>query len=150
AHMTTDAPTAPVYICLDAGLQEQLLPGPIELPDPQKYRAAAPPSANEHVVAQVAERIAGAKYPVFLFGRGSREISAWDRRVKLAELASASVLTSQRERAVFPTAHGLHVGAPIDQLTTEAKQALAEADVIISFDWVDPNGLFQEATLGAP
>ena len=149
AHMTTDAPTAPVYICLDAGLQEQLLPDTIELPDPQKYRPAEPPSANEHVVAEVAERIAGAKHSVFLFGRGSRESSAWDRRVELAELAAASVLTSQRERAVFPTDHGLHVGAPIDQLTTEAKQVLTEADVIISFDWVDLNGLFQEATLNA-
>jgi len=148
AHMATDAPTAPIYICLDAGLQEQpLADDAIELPDPQKYRAALPPSANEYDAAQVAGRVAGAKHPVFLFGRGSREPSAWDRRIQLAELVSASVFTSQRERAAFPTEHGLHVGGPIDQLTTEAKQAIIQADVIVSFDWVDLNGLIQEVTL---
>jgi thiamine pyrophosphate-dependent acetolactate synthase large subunit-like protein len=149
AHLTTDAPTAPVYICLDAGLQEQVLPDAVEVPNPHKYRAALPPAANECDVVQVAERIANAKQPVFLFGRGSRESSAWDRRVKLAELTAASVLTSQRERASFPTEHGLHVGPPIDPITAEAKQALSEADVIVSFDWVDLNGLFQDTTLNA-
>jgi len=150
AHMTVDAPAAPVYICLDAGLQERSLPGTIELPDPGRYLPASPPSASAFDTARIAGHIARAKHPVFLFGRGARDSAAWDRRVELAERAGASVLTSQRERAVFPTDHGLHVGAPIDQLTAEARQALTQADVIVSFDWVDLNGLFQEATLNAP
>ena len=149
-QMATDAPMAPVYVCLDAGLQEQPVADGLEIPDPRRYRAASPPSADEGDVLSVAERIRKATRPAYLFGRGSRDISDWARRVELAELSGASVFTSQRERAIFPTEHSLHVGEPIDQLTDLAKQALAEADVVVSFDWVDLNGLFQELALNAP
>ncbi|RDV03237.1 thiamine pyrophosphate-binding protein [Undibacter mobilis] len=143
AHMTRDLPQAPVYICLDAGLQEQAIGRDIALPDPRRYEPANPPSGSPEDIADIARRIAKAKCPVFLFGRGSRLQSDWDRRVELAEAYSALVITSQHERAVFPTAHPLHVGAPIDPISSEAKQALAAADLVVSFDWVDLSGLIQ-------
>ena len=62
----------------------------------------------------------------------------------LAELSGAAVITSLRERALFPTAHRLHAGPPIDGLTAVATDTLAAADVIVSFEWVDLNGLLQE------
>ena len=91
---------------------------------------------------------------MFLFGRGSRRQEDWQQRIELAELSGASVVTSVLERAVFPTDHGLHLGPPLDRLSSRLRQALAEADLIVSFEWVDLNGLLQQvianpAELGA-
>ena len=144
SQMTRDLPPAPVYVCLDAGLQEQAVGAGIALPDPRRYAPPSPPGGAEDDVVAATKTVAQAKRPVFLFGRGSRLQDDWDRRVALAELSGASVITSLRERALFPTAHRLHAGPPIDGLTGAATDALAAADVIVSFDWVDLNGLFQE------
>ena len=144
SQMTRDLPQAPVYVCLDAGLQEQAIGGGIALPDPRRYAPPSPPGGAEGDVAAATKAVVQARRPVFLLGRGSREQDDWNRRVALAELSGAAVITSLRERALFPTAHRLHAGPPIDGLTAAATDTLAAADVIVSFDWVDLNGLFQE------
>jgi thiamine pyrophosphate-dependent acetolactate synthase large subunit-like protein len=143
-QMTVTAPAAPVYICLDAGLQEEAVQGTVTIPDPARYRAAAPPAAPAGDVAAVAALIRDAKNPLFLFGRGSRQQAHWDARVALAELAGASVITSQRERAVFPTQHPLQVVPPIGGMTPTAKQIVADADVIVSFDYSDLQGFLRQ------
>jgi thiamine pyrophosphate-dependent acetolactate synthase large subunit-like protein len=79
-----------------------------------------------------------------MFGRGSREQSHWDARVALAELAGASVMTSQRERAAFPTQHGLHVVPPMGSLSPAAKDVLTQADLIVSFDYPDLQGTLRQ------
>jgi thiamine pyrophosphate-dependent acetolactate synthase large subunit-like protein len=146
AQLTATAPSAPVYICLDAGLQEQKLDNVIDIPDVSRYQPAPPPRASTQDIQTVASLIAGARDPLFLFGRGSRSREAWDRRVKIAELAGASVMTSIRERSVFPTEHGLHVVPPSYYLSQEGKALIARSDVIVSFEWTDLNGLlFQVA-----
>ena len=142
-QLTHTEPRAPVYICLDAGLQEQKLPEPIELPR-ERYPAAPPPSADSDTVAEVAEMLLGASAPLLLYGRGSRDQGAWDDRVRLAELLNARVMTSIRERAAFPTDHELHVLPPCYWLTPAAKDLVREADAILSLDWVDLNGFLQQ------
>lgn len=143
-QMTVTAPAAPVYICLDAGLQEEAVEEVVAIPDVARYRPAAPPAAPATDVAAVAELIRNAKNPVFLFGRGSRQQAHWDARVAVTELAGASVITSQRERAVFPTQHPLHVVPPISGMTPTAKQILAAADLIVSFDYSDLQGFLRQ------
>ena len=86
--------------------------------------------------------IAAAKSPLFLFGRGSRQQDAWDRRVALVEHAGAAVLTSIRERSVFPTDHPQHAVPPSYWLSPKAKDVVKGSDLIVSFDWVDLNGFF--------
>lgn len=140
AQLTETLPSAPVYICLDAGLQEQRLERPISIPVADKYRPPAPPRANAADVEAVAGMLATAKNPLILFGRGSRSQEAWDRRVQVAELSGASVMTSIRERSIFPTEHGLHVVPPFFWLSPAGRKIAQEADVIVSFDWVDING----------
>lgn len=146
SQLTNSQPTAPVYICLDAGLQEQKLDQPLTIPSTARYQPAAAPRANAADVEAVAELLANARNPLVLFGRGLREQAAWDRRVRLAELAGASVMTSIRERAAFPTDHGLHVVPPSYWLSPAAKEVVREADVIVSFDWVDLNGFLLQVT----
>lgn len=134
-------PFGPVYICLDAGLQEQKIEHELNLPNPARYGPPAPPPVRDTAVEQVAELLLSAKRPLFLFGRGSRKQSDWERRVRLAEMAGASVLTSIHERSVFPTEHGLHAGHPFYWANQRTKDLIKNSDVIVSFDWVDLNGL---------
>ena len=145
-QLTNSQPTAPVYICLDAGLQEQKLDEPLAIPTTARYQPAATPRANPADVEAVAQMLAAAKNPLILFGRAGRDQAAWDRRVRLAELSGASVMTSIRERAVFPTDHGLHVVPPFYWLSPTAKEIVRQADVIVSFDWVDLNGFLLQMT----
>jgi thiamine pyrophosphate-dependent acetolactate synthase large subunit-like protein len=139
-QMTTTAPRAPVYVCLDAGLQETKLDRSVNIPDPSRFRSAAAPSASEAQIGELADLIAGAKKPLFLFGRGSRKQDDWDRRVTLVEHAGAAVLTSIRERSVFPTDHPQHAVPPSYWLSAKAKDLVKDSDLIVSFDWVDLNG----------
>jgi thiamine pyrophosphate-dependent acetolactate synthase large subunit-like protein len=143
AQMTAEVPRGPVYICLDAGLQEKPTDG-VAIPDPKRYRAGNPPGATQSELKTAAALIVQARKPVFLFGRGSRRQVDWDRRVALAELVGASVLTAFHERAVFPTDHGLHIGPPVRHLKPSTKEMMLAADLVISFDWLDLNGLLQK------
>src|SRR5262249_54144217 len=54
--------------------------------------------------------------------------------------AGAAVLTSIRERSVFPTAHPQHAVPPSYWLSPKAKDVVKGSDLIVSFDWVDLNG----------
>jgi thiamine pyrophosphate-dependent acetolactate synthase large subunit-like protein len=140
-QLTSSLPYAPVYLCLDAGLQEQKLEKPVKVPDPSRFKPLPAPTAPQASVEAIADLIAGAKNPLLLFGRGSRKQADWDRRVALAELAGASVMTSIRERSIFPTEHGLHAAPPFYWLSPRAKDVVRGADVIISLEWADLHGL---------
>lgn len=144
-QITTTEPRAPVYICLDAGLQEERLERPIELPR-DRYTTAPKASADWATVERIADVLLEADNPLLLMGRASRCQDAWDRRVALAERLQASVMTSIRERAVFPTEHPLHVVPPFFWLNPTGKDIVAKADAILSLDWADLNGLFQQVT----
>ncbi|MGF7159358.1 thiamine pyrophosphate-dependent acetolactate synthase large subunit-like protein [Rhodoligotrophos appendicifer] len=143
SQLTHTEPRAPVYICLDAGLQEQKLEKPVELPR-ERYASAPPPSADSASIERLADLLMSAKAPLLLFGRGSRRQDDWDRRVRLAELVNAQVMTSIRERAVFPTDHSLHAVTPSNWVTPKGKEIVRGADLIVSLDWVDLNGFFQQ------
>jgi thiamine pyrophosphate-dependent acetolactate synthase large subunit-like protein len=60
------------------------------------------------------------------------------------------VLTDLKVGAAFPTDHPLHVGAPSLLLSGEAAEALRQADVILSLDWVDLAGTLKAAFGSAP
>lgn len=142
-QLTHMEPRAPVYICLDAGLQEQKLEKPVELPR-ERYAPAPSASADQATVDRIADMLLGAEAPLLLFGRGSRDQGAWDKRVRLAELVNARVMSSLRERASFPTEHPLHTLSPTYWLTPAAKDLVRSADVIVSLDWADLNGFLQQ------
>ena len=146
AQITRRAPSAPVYICLDAGLQEQRLTKPVTLPDASRFAPAEDPCAPQDVVDRIAGLLATARAPLILIGRLSKRQEDWDRRVRLAELLGAPVLTSVRERSAFPTEHPLHAAPPSYWVSPEMKEAIRSADVILSLNWVDLNGLLQQIT----
>lgn len=134
-------PKGPVYVCLDAGLQETRLgDGGPEIPDVSRFSPPPPPPAGPGAVDAAADLIAGAGRVVFMFGRMSAREDDWERRRELAELAGAGVLTDLKNRAVFPTGHPLHVGAPSNWIGPAGQEELMAADVVVAFDWIDLAG----------
>ena len=144
------APQGPVYVNLDAEMQEAPLAAPLPPIDAVRYTpiaAAAPPADG---VRDAAAMLASAAHPLILIGRVSRDPAAWDARVALAEALGAAVATDLKVGAAFPTDHPLHVGAPGVLLTSELAKAIVAADVILSLDWVDLAGTLKAACGGEP
>jgi thiamine pyrophosphate-dependent acetolactate synthase large subunit-like protein len=86
-----------------------------------------------------------AKRPVMLVGRGTRDLLHWRRRAALAEALGAKVASDLKTASAFPTDHPQYVGAPSYFLDQVAGQAVREADVILSLDWVDLAGTLRQA-----
>ncbi len=139
-QMTRSQPPGPVYVCLDAGLQEQALTEEINIPDTARYQPSDPPRASQNAVAEVADMLLSAKSPILMIGRSARTEEAWDNRVKLAEAVGAGVFTNLRNSAVFPSDHLLHIGRPSGGVNPVMREAVHGADVILSLNWLDFGG----------
>jgi thiamine pyrophosphate-dependent acetolactate synthase large subunit-like protein len=145
AQITQTAPHGPVYICLDAGMQETALAKPVTIPDLKRFAPPPPSRPNAEAVADAARLLAAAKRPVMLMGRAGRSMEAWKARVALAEQLHATVLTDLKTGAVFPTDHPLHPIGAFNQIGKDVREVLSQADVILSLDWVDLGGILSRA-----
>jgi thiamine pyrophosphate-dependent acetolactate synthase large subunit-like protein len=144
AWIANAAPRGPVYINLDAEMQEAKLAEPLPTIDAGRYLPAVVTAAPADLVQQAAAKLKSAKQAVILAGRASRSEQAWAARVALAEALNASVITDLKIGASFPTDHSLYVGAA-HGLTPDSAEALRGADVILSLDWVDLAGALKIA-----
>jgi len=149
-QLTTAYPAAPVYVCLDAGLQEAALEAPLELPDVTRYRPPAPPAPAAADVERVLELLDAASRPLLLLGRVGRSQAGWDARVRVAERLGALVLTDLKTGASFPTAHPLNAAPPGTFLSAEAQALLRSADLVVALDWIDLGGTLRQAWGGKP
>src|SRR4030095_918978 len=59
-------PQGPVYLCLDAALQEQPLEHAIALPDASRFRPAVAPHADPQTIDAVARRLTEARQPLIV------------------------------------------------------------------------------------
>jgi thiamine pyrophosphate-dependent acetolactate synthase large subunit-like protein len=148
AQIAQTAPRGPVYVNLDVSIQEQRLESLPALPDVSRYPVPQSPAPAPELVNQAARLLAEAKNPVMLAGRCSRSIDAWNARVALAEKLGMPVITHIKLAAAFPTDHPLHVAPPGNRPGAEAKKVIAQADVILSLDWLDLGGTLKQS-LGA-
>jgi len=133
------APQGPVYINLDAEMQEAKLAEPLPPIDAARYLPPVATAAPAELLSEAAALLKSGKHVVILAGRASRREEPWQARIALAEALDASVVTDLKIGASFPTDHPLHAGAPRD-VTLESVPALRGADVILSLDWVDLAG----------
>ena len=147
---TRTAPCAPVYICLDAGLQETALDRPPPWPDLTRFQPPAPPRPARDALEQARRLLADAVRPLILFGRGSRAVADWEARIALAERLGACVMTDLRTGAVFPTAHPAHAVPPIPSGSAADRRLLDQADVVLALEWCDLGGLVQPPGIAAP
>lgn len=144
SQIAQTSPKGPVYVNLDVSLQEDKLDSLPNVPDSSRYLPPPSPVPNAATIAQVAQLLADAKSLVIVMGRVSRSTAAWQQRIELAEILQAGVWTDLKSAAAFPTNHTLHIDVPGTFLAAKPPAALAEADVIVSLDWNDLSGLFQQ------
>jgi thiamine pyrophosphate-dependent acetolactate synthase large subunit-like protein len=142
--MTRNAPCAPVYVCLDVSLQEDELDQDIGHWDPPNFSAPSEPTIAADDLQEVKRLCEGAKAPLLLVGRHQRTPEAWNARIAFAEALGARVICDQKCGVGFPSAHPLFVAAPAQYPAVEAREALAEADLIISLDWPDLAGTMSQ------
>jgi thiamine pyrophosphate-dependent acetolactate synthase large subunit-like protein len=143
--LTSQRPSAPTYVCLDAAVQEQrIAPGTV-LPTAKDIRPALAAAPEARVVREIAEQLLRAKKPLILAGRSTRSEQSWTDRIALAERLGASVLTNAKLAIAFPTNHPLSAGPPTTYRSKAALARMREADVILSLDWLDLGGMLHSA-----
>jgi thiamine pyrophosphate-dependent acetolactate synthase large subunit-like protein len=130
---------------LDVAMQETKIGALPPMPDVSRYAPPQPSNPSPELVAQAAKLLSNAKQPVILAGRCSRSMEGWRQRIALAEKLEAAVLTNIKLAAAFPTDHRLHAAAPGAYLAAEAEKLVAEADVMLSLDWLDLAGTLNQA-----
>ncbi len=144
--ITSTKPSAPVYVCLDAAVQEsELPPSGVGLPDPARHPAPPSPGPLPAQVRAVSALLESAERPLLLMGRMSRAEDDWQGRVQLAQALGAAVLTDLKVPAAFPASHPLNTATPGTFLTDSGRALLLGADVVLSFDWVDLGGSLRQA-----
>ncbi len=141
AWMAQTAPMGPVYINLDAEMQEAPVEAPLPPLDAKRYMPPVASGVSVEAIRAAANILKAAKRPVILIGRTSRSTQAWDARVALVERLNAQVVTDLKTGAGFPTDHLLHAGpASIQVPVGEPVKAIRAADVILSLDLTDLAG----------
>ncbi|GIK78919.1 MAG: thiamine pyrophosphate-binding protein [Pseudorhodoplanes sp.] len=150
AWIANTAPRGPVYVNLDAEMQEARLTQTLPPLDAARF---APPTSGAAAPADLqkaATLLRKARTPLILAGRVSRDLADWNARIALAEALGARVVTDLKVGAAFPTDHPLHAAPPGNlQPTPEALEAIGRADVILSLDWVDLAGTLDAARVPA-
>ena len=101
-------PRGPVYIALDAGLQEDELGEDHPIPDLGRLAPATPVGPDPIALERLAEMLVAADKPLLIPGYCGRDPAAFDLLVELAELLPAAVADTGA-RLNFPTRHPLNV-----------------------------------------
>lgn len=147
AHLlTSTAPCAPTYVCFDVTLQEERVDSSMSIPSVARFGSVpAPPHPAPASVERLADILKRARKPVILAGRGSRSPDAWAARVELAERLNAQVFAHLELPASFPSEHPLSGGsAPHAAPSPAFIDAMQQADVVLSLDWLDLGGTLRK------
>src|SRR5437763_9569966 len=76
AWIASTAPRGPVYVNLDAEMQEAKLPEPLAPMQVARFMPPASPTASAELIENAAAILKAAKHPVMLIGRESRRVGA--------------------------------------------------------------------------
>ncbi|MFI5266502.1 MAG: thiamine pyrophosphate-binding protein [Chloroflexota bacterium] len=144
-HLAMTEPRGPVYICLDAGLQEERIEGDFELPDVARYPLPAPIEPSPEDVKEAIRWLTSAQFPVILLGRNAQNEQAWSNVVELAELLGAAVLADPKSQTSFPTNHYLQQASFGLRGGGDFSATLKKADVVLAIDRIDPMGALRGA-----
>ena len=123
-RIATTEPAGPVYLCYDAGLQEDPLSAPVAVDPFLRGALPTPVQADPRALERAAEMLAAAERPVILTEFTARHAEAFTSLVRFAELLGAPVV-DLNGRMNFPTRHPLNL---------TGGSALADADVVLAAD----------------
>jgi thiamine pyrophosphate-dependent acetolactate synthase large subunit-like protein len=129
-------PCGPVYVCLDAAIQEDPLPKGLAVPpDLERWINQAPVQADPAGLKTAAEWLSQSQRPVILADTVGRTPPGAQALRTLAERLNAPVV-DLGSRYNFPSDHPL-------EATERREELLREADVILAVDVVDLWGALQ-------
>jgi acetolactate synthase I/II/III large subunit len=124
-RVATSEPAGPVYVALDAGLQEARPDGEVTMPDFDRLRTPTRLGPDPRALERLAERIVASERPVIVAGYAGRDRQALDLLVELAELLGAGVIDTGA-RLNFPNRHPPNV--------TGVDGVLEQADLVCFID----------------
>jgi acetolactate synthase I/II/III large subunit len=129
AHrIAQEEPRGPVYVALDAGLQEDRVTDPVPLDDLPRLAAVPSPLAPEPgALRELAARLCTARRPVMVLGYPGRHPGSFDVLARLAEEVGIGAVETHW-RLNFPNRHELNV---------TGSAALEGADCVLFVDVKD-------------
>ena len=126
-RVATAPPQGPVYIALDAGLQEQELDDRPDPPNFERLKTPAGMGPDPAALRELAAAFTAAERPLVIAGYAGRDPSAVGLLVEFAELVGAGVIDTGW-RLNFPNRHPQNV---------TGTDALEEADCVLFLDVKD-------------
>jgi benzoylformate decarboxylase/acetolactate synthase-1/2/3 large subunit len=126
-RVATAAPQGPVYIALDAGLQEDEVAEDVPLPDWERLKTPSRIGPDPAALRTLAERLCASERPVLIAGYAGRDPNAFGQLVELSELLGAGVIDTGW-RLNFPNRHPHNV---------TGSNAVGEADCVLFVDVKD-------------
>ncbi len=132
-------PPGPVYLCLDAGLQEEPWQGE-PWPSLEAFPAPTAPAATEAGLDALASRLRESRLPVLISDYAGETAAGYESLVSLAERLHAPVI-DRGARHNMPVDHQLNF--------TELPEILDEADLIVGFEVEDLYGALHAAGLSS-
>lgn len=127
-------PRGPVYIALDAGLQEDELSEPIPELGYERYAVPAPIGPDPAALRRLAEAFVEARRPVIVAGYAGRDPATFGLLTELAELVGVGVVDTGI-RLNFPNRH---------PLCASETDSLSHADCVLFIDVRDMGKPTQE------
>ena len=126
-RVATAEPRGPVYVALDAGLQEDEAPADLEVPDPSAFATPTPLGADPAALRTLVGMLVSAERPVIVPGYVGRDPAAFELLPQLAELLGAAVVDTGA-RLNVPNRH---------PLTLTGTDVLEDADLVCFVDVKD-------------
>jgi benzoylformate decarboxylase/acetolactate synthase-1/2/3 large subunit len=117
-------PAGPVYLALDADLQERVVEGPVATIDWSRAGPGRPMGPDPKALEEAADLLVAARRPVLVAAYAGRDPRAFAWIPELAELTGAGIIDTN-DRLNAPTTHRLNV---------TGTDTLGEADLVVLLD----------------
>lgn len=120
-------------------LPENIARAEVEGLEPLTRQAALAPVAPESKIAQAAELLAAARYPLVMAGNGVIRAGASEDLVRFAETLNLPVATTFMAKGVLPSSHSLSLGTVGLQSRDYVSWAFDRADLVVcvGYDMVE-------------
>ena len=127
-RIAASEPSGPVYVALDAGLQEEVLDHPVPMPDFERLQTPSKIGPDPAALQRLAAELTDARRPVIIPGFVGRDPRSFDNLVKLAEMLGIGIHDPIGVRHNFPNRHPLCI---------TGTDALESADCVLFLDVKD-------------
>ena len=131
-QVAATAPCGPVYVNLDAAIQEEQLAVSAPVLPVARYAPPPPPAPDPAALAAAANALRAARRGVMMVGRVSRSVADWDARVALAEASEAvRGMLAHLEGDELVGAH-IALDACLEPMRSIARNAGEEGAVVVA------------------